>query len=306
MTFPADIKNAMRDCILKLLWPKKDIVNIFENAGMIKHDIQKIGEYNTLNRAQIVDSLFEILSTRPDEGLAQFRALLQLLINWSHFDTYYFDKLNKLNRGDAQRAIEHLKQLQEIRDSKIKAERKKRGDLEKKAQEPSQTLNELNAQYIALLQDENNNSQKRGYDLEKMLTELARLCKLEATEPFRVNGEQIDGAIKYEGEHYILEAKWQEKASSNEPVYQFASKIEGKMYGRGIFISINGYSENVISSLTTGKAIRTIFIDGADLMLVMEGFFSFSDLIDKKVKAAQTKGLIYIDVTTGKSKGETK
>jgi hypothetical protein len=46
----------------------------------------------------------------------------------------------------------------------------------------------------------------------------------------------------------------------------------------------------------------TVFIDGADLTLVLEGLISFSAMIERKVKAAQTKGLIYIDAITGKEK----
>ncbi len=49
--------------------------------------------------------------------------------------------------------------------------------------------------------------QKRGYELEKILLELSKTSGLEVTEPFRVNGEQIDGSIKFDGEHYIIEAK---------------------------------------------------------------------------------------------------
>lgn len=74
------------------------------------------------------------------------------------------------------------------------------------------------------------------------------------------------------------------------------------MYGRGIFISVNGFSPYVAQSLITGKAIKTIFVDGGDLIMVFEEFLSFSNMIDKKVKAAQTKGLIYVDAITGKSK----
>ncbi|MEM8676808.1 MAG: hypothetical protein AAGF83_23590 [Cyanobacteria bacterium P01_G01_bin.67] len=79
-------------------------------------------------------------------------------------------------------------------------------------------------------------------------------------------------------------------------------KVEGKMYGRGIFISINGFSDFVLKSITEGKAIKTIFVDGQDLTLVLEGHLNFSQLIDKKVKAAQTKGEIYINPLSEKSK----
>ena len=85
-------------------------------------------------------------------------------------------------------------------------------------------------------------------------------------------------------------------------MYQFVGKIEGKFYGRGIFISVNGFSDNIVSSLVHGKAIKTMFVDGEDLMMVLENLQSFSQMLDKKVKAAQTKGEVYINAITGKSK----
>ena len=301
MTFPNDIKLAMRECILKLLWPKDDIVSFFENNSCTKNDIKAITDYKTMSRNAIVDTMFNYLSNKPDHGLGQFRAMLQSLVAWNHFDSYYFDKLNKLNKAEAERSIIHLKQLQEIRDSKIQEQRKERVRKEAEAKLPNTTLPELKSRFIKLLQGEVTGS-KRGYELENILQILSKINQLEITEPFRVSGEQIDGSIKYDGEHYIIEAKWQEKAVANESVYQFAGKIEGKMYGRGMFFSIHGFSENVISSLITGKAIKTVFIDGGDLIIVFEELITFQELIDKKIKAAQTKGLIYIDAMTGKSK----
>lgn len=301
MTFPNDIKLAMRDCILKLLWPKDDIVAFFENNSCTKTDIKAIGDHKTLHRYTIIDTMFAHLNRKPDEGLGQFRAMLQSLINWEHFDPYYFDKLKKLSRTEAEHAINHLKQLQEIRDHKIQEHRKERERREAASKVPSTTLPDLKAKFIALLQNDVVGA-KRGYILEEVLQSLSKLNSLEITEPYRVNGEQIDGSIKYDGEHYIVEAKWQEKAVANEAVYQFAGKIEGKMYGRGLFFSIHGFSEHVVTSLITGKALKTVFVDGGDIIVVLEGLIDFTDMLDRKIKAAQTKGLIYIDAITGKPK----
>jgi hypothetical protein len=301
MTFPSDIKLAMRECVLKLLWPKDDIITFFENNSCTKTDIKAVGDYKALHRNGIVDAMFNHLGKKPDKGLGQFRAMLQSLITWEHFDSYYFDKLKKLNKSEAENAITHLKQLQEIRDHNIQLQRKERERREAAAKAPSVTLPALKAKFISLLQGEVVGA-KRGYALEEFLQALSMLFSLEVTEPYRVNGEQIDGSVKYDGEHYIIEAKWQEKAAANEAVYQFAGKIEGKMYGRGLFFSIHGFSENVVGSLVSGKAIKTVFVDGGDLIVVLEGFLSFTDMLDRKVKAAQTKGLIYIDAITGKSK----
>lgn len=293
----------MKDCILSLFWPRKDIVGFFEKHGCTKAEISNLqleGE-NALKRHEVVDALFNALAARSDNGLGPLRAMLQSLLNWSHFDPYYFDKLRKLDRSAAHRNLEHLRQLQEIRDAKIKADRERRAAQEAVHQQPTASLEQLRAEYLELLANKTSR-QQRGYALERILAELSRLSHLETTEAFRVVGEQVDGAVKFDGEHYLIEANWQERSASNEPVYQFAGKVTGKLYGRGLFISVNGFSPDVVRSLVIGKEIQTLFIDGEDLILVLEGHLNMREMIDRKVKAAQTKGLIYVHPISGAPK----
>ena len=302
MDFPADIKGCMRDCILSILWAKKDIYSFFENNGCTKSDLKQITNFQELNRLSMIDTMFEHLSQKNTQnGLGVFRAMLKSLLDWSHFDPYYFDKLQKLDRQEAIKNLDHLKQLQEIRDAKIKSERVRREKLHKANQKPNYSLQEILDKFLNLYQGKTS-TQERGYELESIIYQLSKLSQLEVTESFRVKGEQIDGAIKFEGQHYLIEAKWQDRASSNGPVYQFVGKVQGKMYGRGIFISINGFSDYVIESVIEGKAIKTIFVDGEDLILVLEGLISFKQLIGIKVKAAQTRGEIYINPLSEKPK----
>ena len=56
--------------------------------------------------------MFSHLSNKADNGLGPYRSSLRSLIEWSHFDPYYFDNLKKLNKEEAIRSIDHLKQLQ--------------------------------------------------------------------------------------------------------------------------------------------------------------------------------------------------
>lgn len=303
MSFPADIQGCMKDCILSLFWPRKDIVGFFEKHGCTKAELTRVeidGE-GALKRHEIIDTLFAALAQRSDNGIGPFRAMLQSLLNWSHFDPYYFDNLRKLDRSTASRNLEHLRQLQEIRDAKTKQERERRAAQEAERQRPTVSLEQLRTEYLGLLAN-TVSRQQRGYALERILTELSRLSGLNATEAFRVNGEQVDGAVKFDGEHYLIEAKWQERSASNEAVYQFAGKVAGKLYGRGLFISINGFSPEVIKSLVMGKEIQTLFIDGEDMILVLEGHLTFREMIDHKVKAAQTRGLIYVHSISGAEK----
>lgn len=307
--FPKDIADSMRTCILSIFWPKKDIIAFFENNGCTKNDLKNVIDFEELNinRSRIIDIVFNNLFKRNDGGIGQFRAMLQSLIEWDHFDPYFFGNLKKLDESEAIRNINHLKQLQEIRDSKIKQKKEAR---ERKVNEiftRKTTLEGLKKQFINLYhgKDEFGKSitlQQRGYLLEKFLRDLLIVESLNISDPIKLIGEQIDGTVKYDGENYILEAKWHDSSTASNALYQFAYKVDGKLYGRGIFISINGFSADSVSALVKGKSLNTILIDGADLMIVVEGLYSLKEMLNHKIKAAQTMGKIYIDIGTMKDK----
>lgn len=301
MTFPSDIQACMRDCILAVMWSKDDIYSFFKNH-CTQSDLKVLDNYkDKLTRVAMIDRVFDHLASSVDGGLGSFRAMLKSLEEWSYFDPYYFDTLKKLDRNKAKNTIDHLRQLREIRDARMQAQRERQEEIKRSQQEARQTIEALKKSFLDLHSGKIP-VQKRGYELEKILLELGRLSGLEVTEPFRVNGEQIDGTVKYDGEHYLIEAKWQDQAASNEPVYQFVGKVEGRMYGRGIFVSVHGFSDYVVRSIAIGKAIKTFFVDGEDLVCVLEERLSFSQLIDRKVKAAQTRGEIYIHPLSETSK----
>lgn len=113
-------------------------------------------------------------------------------------------------------------------------------------------------------------------------------------DPFRLTGEQIDGSFKFEGENYIVEAKWQTPSASTHQLYAFAHKVDGKMHGRGIFISVNGFSNEAIRAIVHGKYIQTILMDGEDLSHVLEDRITLEATLDYKVRAAQTRGEVYV------------
>lgn len=309
--FPKDITDCMRTCILSIFWPKKDIISFLSNNGCTKQDLKQVINYEELNmsRSKIIDTVFSNLNNRSDGGLGQFRAILQSLLQWNHYDPYYFEKLKKLDKNEALRNINHLKQLQEIRDAKIKQQIENRESKLREAINKSENLETLKLQYISLYQgkdefDKSISLQKRGYLFEELLKKLLLKESIQISDSIKVVGEQIDGTIKYDGENYIIEAKWHDTATASNALYHFAYKVEGKLYGRGLFISINGFSTESIKALVKGKSLNTILIDGTDLMYVMEGLYTLNELLDNKIKAAQTMGKIYIDVVTMKDKVE--
>ncbi len=301
-TFPKDIMDCMKECILSIFWPKKDIMDFVKKAGCTQTELLSESEYKELHRSEIVERVFINLEKRKDSGIGQLRSMLKQLTEWDYFNPYYFKTINKLKEDEARRNIIRLKQLQEIRDYKIKQERQRLEELEKARQDKMINTNELKDIFLNLFNGRDQdgkeiNNQRRGYLFEEFLRKLFLNEKIEVTEPFKIDGEQIDGSIKYDGEHYIIEAKWHDKWSASNELYQFAMKVEGKMYGRGIFISINGFSPDSVQALTTGKALKTILVDGGDLVLITEGLYTLREMLNNKIKAAQTMGRIYVNPT---------
>jgi hypothetical protein len=302
--FPKDISDTMKDCILAILWPREQIVEFFKNNGCVPNDIKEASRYKEipLNRAQIIDVVFSSLYGRNDGGLGQFRAILKSLMDWEYFDPYYFKELKKLDEMKARRLISQLRQLQEIRDARIK-ENKQQADKHKtEIDKNKKSLAQIRDTFLSLFSQRTLTHQQRGYKLEEILRDIAVFECLDVSEPFKIKGEQIDGSLKFDGEHYIIEAKWHDKQTASDALYHFAHKIEGKLYGRGFFISVNCFSSEAILALRSGKALKTILIDGGDLTLVVEGHLTFSQMLDAKIKAAQTQGRIYVDPLTAKEK----
>ncbi|MGY0035083.1 hypothetical protein [Pedobacter sp. NJ-S-72] len=79
-------------------------------------------------------------------------------------------------------------------------------------------------------------------------------------------------------------------------LYAFGGKISGKLKNTlGLFISLNGYSKDATETgSTTLKSM--ILMDGQDLMQVLEGRISLSQLIFLKRRHASDTGEIYLKI----------
>lgn len=167
---------------------------------------------------------------------------------------------------------------------------KRRAESEKKLQKNkslADELEKLKVKFNALVLEKN--PQKRGYSLEKFLYELFLLYELEPKGPYKLEGEQIDGAFTFQNCDYLLEAKWKRQVDRGE-LASFCVKVEQKLKTTmGLMITIEGLTAEAISPYF--KSI--IIMDGADLVCVLEGRISLVDLLFKKRRLASETGNIY-------------
>ncbi|HEU4410370.1 MAG TPA: restriction endonuclease [Polyangiaceae bacterium] len=136
--------------------------------------------------------------------------------------------------------------------------------------------------------------QGRGYRLEELLVGLMALEGLRPEPAYRTRSEQIDALFELRGRHFLLEAKWTSDAQSVSALYELWCKVDGKLAGTlGVFVSMNGFSEDAAKSLTVGKTVRVILVDGTDVRSAFSGEVQWAELIDLKCRMAAQRGIVY-------------
>jgi hypothetical protein len=139
--------------------------------------------------------------------------------------------------------------------------------------------------------------QERGYAFEKFLTTLFNAFGMQARSPFRLVGEQIDGSIEFEGNTYLIEAKWQNALVGNTELLALHGKVGGKAtWSRGIFISYSGFSQEGLEAFSKGRPTNLIAVTGQDLYFVLEGGMTLDQMIHLKARLAAEEGRAYMPV----------
>jgi hypothetical protein len=156
------------------------------------------------------------------------------------------------------------------------------------------TLAELNGRLLALNNLEPHN---RGFEFERFLKDLFEAHSLAPRSSFRLVGEQIDGSFEFNGDVYLLEAKWQAKPTSQDDLLIFREKVQSKSaWSRGLFVSNSGFSEEGIAAFARGRATNIIGMTGQDLYFILTGDISLVDAISQKVRRAAETGEFYAPI----------
>lgn len=156
-------------------------------------------------------------------------------------------------------------------------------------------LSELNREFSKIAMEQN--PQKRGYLFEDFLNKLFRLFDLDPKAPFKISGEQIDGAFTFDNSDYLLEAKWQSTPVNAALLFEFGGKISGKLKNTlGLFISVDGFSVNADSSRSDNLK-SMILMDGTDLSVILEGRITLTEALYRKRRHASETGEIMFKIT---------
>jgi hypothetical protein len=159
------------------------------------------------------------------------------------------------------------------------------------------TDKELKELRDALLVIEKSPPQQKGFQFERLLSNLFNIFGLQPRGSFRLVGEQIDGSLDFENHTYLIEAKFQAKPVGQDDLLVFREKVEGKAtWSRGIFISISGFTEDGLVAFSRGRPTNLIAINGQDLYFILDGEMSLDQVIRLKARRAAETGEVMVSV----------
>ncbi len=139
--------------------------------------------------------------------------------------------------------------------------------------------------------------QNRGFAFEDFLDAMFAVAGLSPRKSFRLVGEQIDGSFEFNGNTYLVEAKWQEAPIGQRDLQAFAGTVGSKAdWTRGLFVSNSGFSTDGLTSFQQGQRLRIICLSGSDLRDIFAHSLNLVAILELKMRRAAETGRAYIPV----------
>jgi hypothetical protein len=223
---------------------------------------------------------------------------------------YRLRKNNPVTRDEVQRINELLAKVQfkipELHERSFleslpvsKSGGAKASEMKTPERPPSATdIDRLHKDFLALVAE--SDRQKRGYALERFLNEFFFAHGLSPRGSFRTVGEQIDGSFEWQGFTYLVEARWRSKPTDASDLLVLRGKAEKSDWTRGLFISINGFSELVSETHRIGRKANLIAMSGQDLVLILERRWPLAEALRVKLRHTGESGAVYLPLVQAK------
>ncbi|MBB6670062.1 hypothetical protein [Cohnella nanjingensis] len=221
--------------------------------------------------------------------------MIKIAANWNQF---HLTENEMLARATVQKAREVLnvmeimeeKEKQLLREEKEK-ERKRLEEEKRAAKVELEREIQNQSKLLLMMYDElvmmKDNPQKRGLMLEQLMNMLFNVYDIALMHSFRRNegGEQIDGAFKLDGWHYLVEMKWTSQITDMKQLDSLYGKVSrsGKQT-MGLFLSIGGWSPHVVPLMKQQPDKSIFLMDGFDFRMVLTQDISLIDLLRRKIE----------------------
>ncbi|MBM3926389.1 MAG: restriction endonuclease [SAR202 cluster bacterium] len=298
--FPPELTLLLVDTIPLLCKSKRDVLLFFKGAGIPSRYLENLQDQvrskESVNKFQMVRSVLEAINSAGDPLIACRREVLKRVTEWEDFSTCWADDQLK-----AKGLVTEVRRVVGVKDSftrmnlereherlqRVEAARVQAEEVRRKQLEIDGVRRDLTDCFLI------ENPAERGHRLESVLTRLFKTYDLSIREPFTVRTEdgkileQIDGAIEYEGNIYLVEMKWWAEKLGPGDIAQHLVRVFNRGYSRGLFIAAGGFTPAAIESCRESLQ-RTVFslCTLQEIVLLLEQQKDLRTLLRAKIQAA--------------------
>ncbi|MBX4170316.1 restriction endonuclease [Rhodococcus sp. DMU2021] len=130
---------------------------------------------------------------------------------------------------------------------------------------------------------------ERGRKFEVVLNGLFAIYDMEPKLAYSLENEQIDGAVTFDTDDYIVEAKWTKDPIGRDQLDIFDKKVQRKgKNALGIYISLNGFTRPALDQYKEGTSF--LAVEGQELYYVLEDRVRLEHLLRNKKRHANETG----------------
>jgi hypothetical protein len=290
--FTEEIEVTLKLGIANLYWYRGDLKKCWVRSGVTQILADRIHSERTpdgdsISKRLMMDKLYDELRNHEyNRRVEVSRNFVRVLVEQKTFVPQSPSHRIEIAERCALKLKEIIQQQHREREAREEIQRRSRAA----KQDYHGELLRISQAFIGLMELP---EQQRGYALEKLFPQLMKASRIPVEKPFKAGGEQIDGAIKYDGRYYLVELRWRNKKAAPTDIGAFYFKAEGKFEERGIFISMNGYTSTVEGTVPKGRAVKILLFDGNHIANVIAGLYTFQELLEHAISRASTRGEIY-------------
>lgn len=302
MNVGVDERGLVIEAIATLAYRKSDMVNfILKPAGVPSEIYRPLSNQRDdrtgrpMSKRQTAPLILDALEPRDDYANIVCN-IIGIAAGWEKFELSDKEYEARAVQAKAKGVLERHQVLEAEEADRKEAVRQ---EIERKhLLARKQELSLLLAMFDDLARQEQN-AQERGYRLQDLLNRLFDSFEIPVHQSFTRNkgAEQIDGAFQLEGWFYLTECRWRREPSDTSELDSLSGKISRS--GRqtmGLFLSINGWSDNVPLMLKQNTQKATILMQGYDLRAILSDEVDLREYILASVKNLNLKAEPYLGV----------
>lgn len=252
-----------------------------------------------LTKRQIGPLLLDAVE-KQSEGDHAVRKIIEIAAQWDRFHLAHDEYAARATVQKARGFLGDL-ELFEARETQLREQSLH----EERSRRERERVNAFQKELDLLLMmfddlAKSDDKQKRGYFLQNLLNRTFDVYQIPVERAFTRNegGEQIDGAFRMEGWYYLVECRWRRKLADIREIDGLKGQIDRSgEQTLGLFLSINGWSDNVPRLLRQNPQKSILLMDGYDLRMVLSGRAELPDFMQAKISMLNLEGEPYLGVS---------